>query len=43
MPDRTVMEVLGHSNIATTKNTYMHILPQLREQAVRAQEAFLGG
>ena len=30
---RTVMEILGHSNIATTANLYSHVLPQLKRAA----------
>ncbi len=30
---RVVMEVLGHSQIALTMNTYTHVLPELRRQA----------
>ena len=36
---RTVMEILGHSDIATTANLYSHVLPQLkRSAAVRIGE-----
>jgi len=30
---RVVMEVLGHSQIALTMNTYTHVLPELRRDA----------
>jgi integrase len=30
---RVVMEVLGHSQISLTMNTYTHVLPELRRQA----------
>lgn len=30
---RVVMEVLGHSQIALTMNTYTHVLPELRREA----------
>jgi integrase len=30
------MEVLGHSEIAVTMNTYAHVLPQLRQEAADA-------
>jgi integrase len=30
------MEVLGHSEIGVTMNTYAHVLPQLREEAADA-------
>ena len=36
---RVVMEVLGHSQISLTMNTYTHVLPELRRQAaVRMDE-----
>jgi integrase len=28
-----VMEVLGHSEVGTTLNTYSHVIPQLRQEA----------
>lgn len=31
---RTVMEVLGHSTITLTMNTYSHVIPQAQRQAV---------
>jgi integrase len=43
VPVRMVADILGHSSTALTQNTYQHVLPQLREQAVKAQEAILGG
>jgi len=43
VPARMVMEILGHSSIGLTLGTYSHVLPGLREQAVRAQAAMLGG
>lgn len=43
VPARQVMEILGHSSITLTQNTYQHVEPALREQAVKAQEAYLGG
>ena len=30
---RTVMDVLGHSQIALTMNTYSHVLPALKSDA----------
>lgn len=39
---KTVADILGHSSTHLTQNTYQHVLPQLREQAVKAQEAYLG-
>lgn len=31
---RVVMEILGHSQIATTMNTYGHVLPEVQREAV---------
>jgi integrase len=43
VPARTVMEILGHSQIGVTMNTYTHVSPELlREAAGRMNEA-LGG
>lgn len=36
------MEVLGHSEIGVTMNTYAHVLPQLREEAADAIDELLG-
>jgi integrase len=30
---RVIMEVLGHSGISLTMNTYAHVLPALRQEA----------
>jgi integrase len=30
---RVVMDVLGHSQISLTMNTYAHVLPELRREA----------
>jgi integrase len=32
------MEVLGHSQIALTMNTYMHVLPELKRDAARRMD-----
>lgn len=42
VPTRMVADILGHSSVSLTQQTYQHVLPQLREQAVKAQEAYLG-
>jgi integrase len=40
---RTVMEILGHSQIATTMNTYGHVLPDtMRDAAARMDSLFDG-
>jgi len=40
---KVIQETLGHSSISTTLDTYGHVTPGLREQAIGAQEAILGG
>jgi integrase len=43
VPARVVMEVLGHSQISLTMNTYTHVAPQLsREAANRMGDALWG-
>ncbi len=42
VPARVVMEVLGHSNISLTLNTYTHILPPLRQVAADRMDEALG-
>jgi len=39
---RVVMDVLGHSQIALTMNTYSHVIPDLRRDAARRMEELLG-
>jgi integrase len=38
---RVVMEILGHSQIALTMNTYTHVVPDLRRDAAVRMEALL--
>jgi integrase len=38
---RVVMEILGHSQIALTMNTYSHVLPGLKVDAVQSMNAIL--
>ena len=38
---RVVMEILGHSHIALTMNTYTHVVPELRRDAANRMEALL--
>lgn len=38
---RVVMEVLGHSQISLTMNTYTHVLPELRRQAADRMEELI--
>jgi integrase len=42
IPARTIMEVLGHSEIGVTMNTYTHVLAQFREDAADAIDRILG-
>lgn len=37
-----IQEILGHSSISLTLGTYSHVLPELREQAVKAQASIFG-
>lgn len=41
--DDVVMDLLGHSQISLTANTYSHIMPELRREAADRMEAILGG
>jgi integrase len=41
VPARVVMEVLGHSEISTTMDTYSHIVPELQREAAERVEAIL--
>ena len=34
VPARVVMEILGHSQIALTMNTYAHVLPEIERTAL---------
>jgi len=38
-----VMEILGHSQISLTMNTYSHVIPQLQEDAARRMDDLLVG
>jgi len=35
VPARVVMDILGHSQIALTMNTYTHVLPELKREAAQ--------
>ena len=39
---RTIMDVLGHSAIGVTMNTYAHVVMQLRKDAADAIDGALG-
>jgi integrase len=38
---RVVMEVLGHSEIAMTMNSYSHVVPELQREAANRMQAIL--
>jgi integrase len=38
---RVVMEILGHSQISMTMNTYSHVIPALRREAARRMDTLL--
>ena len=41
VPARVVMEILGHSQIALTMNTYAHVIPELRRDAAQRMEELI--
>lgn len=41
MPARVVMEILGHSQISITLNTYTHVDPELNRAATHLMEQAL--
>ncbi len=43
VPARVVMELLGHSQITLTMNTYSHVMPELRREAADSMDAVLAG
>ncbi len=36
------MEILGHSQISLTMNTYAHVMPELNREAAEAMDRALG-
>ena len=40
--DRVIMEILGHSNITVTMNTYTHVASKLQRDAAKRLEAAIG-
>jgi site-specific recombinase XerD len=38
---RVVMEILGHSQISLTLNTYSHVIPSLQSDAAKLMDAML--
>jgi len=43
VPARTVMDILGHSQISLTMNTYAHVMPAMKQDAVDLMESILTG
>jgi integrase len=43
VPARVIMEILGHSSIALTMNTYSHVMPSLKRDAADAMDRVLSG
>jgi hypothetical protein len=43
VPMRVVMEILGHSQISLTMNTYSHVVPALQQDAADRMDALLVG
>lgn len=41
VPTRVVMEILGHSDVRLTLNTYSHVSQDLQEEAARQMSAVL--
>ena len=39
---RVVMELLGHSAIAVTMNTYSHVIPALQDESAKRMDALFG-
>jgi integrase len=37
------MEILGHSQISLTMNTYSHVVPTLQQEAARRIDEILSG
>jgi hypothetical protein len=42
VPDRVIMQVLGHAEIGVTMNTCAHVLPVLRQEAADAMDELFG-
>lgn len=40
---RVVMEMLGHSQVSLTLDTYSHVLPSMQDEAAARMDAALGG
>ncbi|MGE5619578.1 MAG: tyrosine-type recombinase/integrase [Sphingomonadaceae bacterium] len=42
VPPKVVQEMLGHSTVVMTLDTYSHLLPEMQEEAVRKMDNLLG-
>jgi integrase len=42
MPPRMVMDIVGHSQISVTMNTYAHVMPAMQSEAAGHMDALLG-
>jgi integrase len=42
VPPRTIMEILGHSQIAVTMNVYTHVTSDEQREAMRLMDRLLG-
>jgi len=42
LPQQTLMEILGHSQISLTMNTYSHVLPEMTRAAIGVMDLVLG-
>jgi len=40
---KVVQELLGHSNISMTMNTYSHVLPAMQQEAMEKMNKLFGG
>ena len=40
---KVVVEMLGHSHVATTLDTYSHVLPHLQDEAAAKVDGLLTG
>lgn len=41
VPARTIMEILGHSQINLTMNTYAHVMPEMKTEAISLMDNIL--
>ncbi len=43
VPARVVMEILGHSQVTLTLNTYSHVLPTMEREAADLMDSVMSG